>query len=133
MKVFEQKVLRFDMDPMVFDPGLIEMSECITLKFEVSTGYNDTDLRLLSLIWKIHYVDFEDNEMLGLLIIHDHLMNKNEVDFIKMKRIILLSSLNARQKIEDRVSAAFLENSNFDNLDVRLFASNIIMGVFFAK
>ena len=130
MEILEQKVLRFDVDGMAFDPAVVLLSENINLKFEVSCSYKDTNLILLTLIWKIHYMDMEDNELIGLLITHDHFINKTEVNFIKIKRIILLSSLNARQKIEDRVSAEFLLNSNFDNLDVKLFASNVILGLF---
>jgi hypothetical protein len=127
MEVLEQKVLRFDVDGLAFDPAVLLLSENIILKFEVSCSHKDTNLILLTLIWKIHYMDMEDNELLGLLITHDHFINKSEINFTKMKRIILLSSLNARQKIEDRVSADFLLNSNFDNLDVKLFTSNVIL------
>jgi hypothetical protein len=129
MEIYEQKVLRFDVDPIAFDPDIILLSEMISLKYEVSNSYIDCNVKLLTLIWKIHYTDMEDNEVLGLLITHDHLINIGELDIIKMKRTVLLSALHARQKIEDRISAHFLENSNFDNLDIKLYANKILLGV----
>nr|WP_121272919.1 hypothetical protein [Pedobacter schmidteae] len=127
MKVFQQKVLRFDVDPIVYQPSILSLKEKISLTYEADVYYKDPIFKILILNWKIHYTDDKGNEVIGLLVKHKHLLESIDISVDSLRDIVSTSALNVQSKLEERISPEFFLNvniykmSNADNIK-KIFA-----------
>lgn len=126
MKVFQQKILRFDIDPIVYKPSVTLLKEKISLMYEADIYPKDHKYKILRLNWKIHYLDFEENEIIGLLILHNHLLEEQDLTVESLRIVISTSALNARQKLEDGISPEFFLTSEIYTIGTVALATKIL-------
>jgi hypothetical protein len=129
MKSHLKKVLRFDVSDSLTSGSLVDLLEFVTLGYEIIPDDRYSDKKSFNLVWKIHYTNEQRQELIGLLILHQHDVNLEGLLIMHIKRALLSSALEAKEILEKKFTKAFMDISEFDFLNYTDIAIKIYLNL----